>query len=204
MKTACDFITELLQREHTYLLHALSQARSEHELQNLSARVMAFASSLLVNLKPIDRDGQFMGVPFRLSETPELFWSMTWPGLCTTHGIEGTAPKSKAAEEKDWTDVAEKLKPLGMVLLARSAGDMKVSGPILTLDLNLTNAENLISFLFQIVLRRAASPGDFVALSSERKGFDVPEARNSAIDVIFTVILLSEEARQKGEVWKRF
>lgn len=203
MNTAKDIISDLLHREHIGLMQSLADARSERELRILTEQALAFASSLLVSLEPTGQgDGHFMGIPFRLVETPEAFWTALWPELRDAHAIISPDPKPTKATDDDLEAAAGALRDLNLIVLCREGPAAKIVGPILVLDINLTTAQQLVSFLFHIVLKRGAVANDFDSLTNLTDQFNNDETREKAIHNIFFTVLMSDEARTKGEHWR--
>lgn len=202
MTSQMDFLRELLRTEHVALARGLAQARDEAELREAAEAALAFASTLLAERDSPRNTHNFLGVPFWYFPTAASFLR-GWPAIAAGElGLPEPAAEGGPPEQQV-SRLAQQAAGHRLLLLWQktSAPGAAPEGPLLMVDISLASAEQLLTFLFGIALRRRPTRQDLEALNAEI--LKHPEGSVEQAAQFCAIILGSQEAQMHGPLWER-
>lgn len=201
-----DILTQLLRSEHATIARALAEARTDAQLRDAADRALGFAAGLL----PQGGTGQgnrgrstqlFLGVPFWHYASRAAFLH-DWPDFAaTTLGIAEPAIGRTATEEARLAALATPLRPRNLILLCMRSNEWSNSSPVLVMDGSRVTNEQVICFLFALVLQRVAGRDDLTSLKAVLPPLDTVEDRPAAIANLCNIIINSAEAQASDVRW---
>lgn len=201
-----DLLTQLMRTEHAAIARALAEARSDAQLRDAADRALGFAAGLLTGQ---DRAGQspgqntqlFLGVPFWHYASRATFLR-DWPSFAAdTLGLAEQAIGRTAPEEAQLAALATPLRPRNLILLYVRSDKWSNSSPVLVMDGTGVTNEQLIRFLFALVLQRVVGKDDLAALKAVLPPLDTVGDRPAAIANLCNIIINSAEAQARDVCW---
>lgn len=203
MSSQMDFLRDLLRSEHVLLARSVARAQTEAELREAADASLSFASTLLAERDSPRNTHNFLGVPFWYFARLDTFLR-GWPAIAGTElGLAAPPQAGEGAPEAQVQRLSEQAADHGLVVLWKKsrAQNGTPEGPFLVVDRSLASAEQFLTFLFGIALRRLPDRRDLEALRPEIMRH--AEGSKEQFAHLCTIILGSLEAQRHGTLWER-